>query len=81
MELEDLPPDIQFSFIAIMQSAILFKEQDRDEKEFLNFCKGIWESMELTDLETLKDIISGKMRKDVETSMEKYHSKKNKKGI
>lgn len=73
MNLEDLPEDIQFCFIAVMQSAIFFKKNERDEKEFLKFCKGIWESMELAGLEKTQEIIAGKMEKDIQTHFEKSH--------
>jgi hypothetical protein len=75
MDLENLPPQIQFAFISMLKSAIDFKESGKKEKDFLQFAKGIWETMEMSDLKDLKEIIIGKMRKDLEPAMKSYMEK------
>jgi hypothetical protein len=72
MDIENLPPKIQFVFIAMMQSAIELKEMDKDKEFYLDFAKEIWESMELSDFDYLKEVIMGKMRKDIESHVKSY---------
>ena len=65
MDIENLPPELQFVFIAMLRSAICFKEMERNKKFFLNFAEEIWKTMELTDIEELKEIIHGRIKKDI----------------
>ncbi len=79
MDLENLPPQIQFAFISMLKSAIDFKEMGENEKKFLEFAKGIWETMEMSDLQDLKEIIVSKMQKDLEPAMKVYMEKQRRK--
>ena len=75
LDLENLPPKLQFVFIAMMKSAISFKEMGKDKEFFIEFAKEMWVSIEMTDLDELKEIINGKMRKDLEPYVKSYMEK------
>jgi len=72
MDIEGLPPKLQFVFMAMMKSAISFKEMERDKEFFLNFAQEIWDSMEMSNFEELKEIIDGKMRQDIQPYVKSY---------
>lgn len=72
IDLENLPAPLQFTYIAMTRSAIYFKEMGQDKDFFLSFSEEIWNSMEMTDIEYLKSVIGGKMRKDIEPHVESY---------
>lgn len=76
MNIKNLPPTLQFVYIAMTKSAIHFKEMDRDKDFFLAFCEEIWNSMELTDLEYLKNVLNEKMKKDIGPYVESYINNK-----
>ena len=63
---------MQFIFMAMMKSAIIVKEIGKDKSFFVDFAEEIWNSMEMSDFDTLKDTINGKMRDDIEPYVEKY---------
>jgi predicted AAA+ superfamily ATPase len=75
IDLEKLPPAIQFAYIAITKTAIIFKEMEKDKNFFILFCKEIWDSMELTDVKKLDSILEGKMQKDIKPYVEDYIKK------
>jgi len=79
MDIESLPPEVQFAYIATTKCAIMFKEMDYDKKLFLQFCDEIWNSMELTAVDELKSILQDKIKKDLEPYVKEYikNSKKN----
>jgi len=72
IDLESLPTPLQFAYIAMTKSAIYFKEMGKDQNFFLVFCEEIWNSMEMTDLEYLKSVLDGKMKKDIEPYVKSY---------
>lgn len=72
IDIENLPAPLQFAYIAMTKSAIYFKEMGQKKEFFLAFCDEIWNSMEMTDLEYLKDVLEGKMKKDIEPHVESY---------
>ncbi len=72
VNIEDLPGPLQFAYIAMTRTAIYFKDMDHDKIFFLSFCDEIWESMEMTDLQYLKDALEGKMKKDLQPLVESY---------
>lgn len=78
-DIENLPAPLQFAYIAMTKSAIYFKEMGQNKEFFLGFCDEIWNSMEMTDLKHLKDVLEGKMRKDIEPHLESYIRNKSKK--
>ena len=72
MDIKNLHPTMQFLFMAMMKSAIMVKEIGQEKQFFVNFAEEIWNSMEMSDLTELKDIIDGKMRDDIEPYVQKY---------
>ncbi len=52
-----LDSDASFLYIALTQAAIKVHETGRDKDFFIEFCKEIWESMLLSDTDTLKEIL------------------------
>jgi len=72
MDIKNLSPSMQFIFMAMMKSAIIVKEIGKDKSFFVDFAEEIWNSMEMSDFDTLKDTINGKMRDDIEPYVEKY---------
>lgn len=81
MDIDDLPPKVQFCFLAMLKSAIAFKEMKKDKEFFLGFSEEIWNSMELSDLDYLNETIEGKMKKDIQPYVDEYvkNQKKEKK--
>jgi len=65
IDIENLPPDAQFAYITMTKTAISFKEKGMDKNFFLYFSEEIWNSMELSDLEHLKNVLEEKMQKDL----------------
>lgn len=76
MELDDLPPKLKFIYIAMTKSAIFFKEMERDKKFFLSFAEEIWNSMQLSDLEYLKNVLDEKMEMDIKPYVNLYLKRK-----
>lgn len=72
IDIENLPTALQFAYIAMTQSAIYFKEMGQEKEFFLAFCDEIWNSMEMTDLNYLKKVLEGKMKKDIEPHIKSY---------
>lgn len=72
IDLESLPVPLQFAYVTMTRSAIYFKEIGQKKDFFLNFCDEIWNSMELTDSEYLKDVLSEIMEKDIDLHMDTY---------
>mgnify|MGYP001609195520 CR=1 FL=1 len=72
MNLDDLPPQLKFVYLAMTKSAIFFKEMERDKKFFLSFSEEIWDSMEITDLEHLKNVLNEKMEMDIKPYVDSY---------
>lgn len=72
IDLENLPAQLQFAYLAMTKTAIYFKEMGREKDFFLAFCDEIWNSMEMTDLKYLKDTLDGKMKKDIAPYVESY---------
>lgn len=67
MNLDDLSESAQFAFIAMLQTAIRFKEGGKNKKFFVDFASEIWETMELSDIEYLKKVLMDRMMKDIKT--------------
>lgn len=72
MKLTELPPKVEFMYIAMTKVAIYLKEMGEGKKEFIEFADAVWDSMELTPLDELDKIISEKMRKDTKLHIKKY---------
>lgn len=54
LELDD---DAKFLFYTMMQAAITMKEVGSSKEDYLAFANGIWETLELNDLNELKDTL------------------------
>ena len=72
IDIENLPAPLQFAYIGMTKSAIYFKEMGRDKDFFIAFAKEIWNSMEMTDLDYLKDVLEEKMEKDIKPHVDSY---------
>lgn len=72
MDLKNLSPRAQFLFMAMMNSAIMFKEMGKDRRLFVLFAEETWNSMEMSDFAELKDTIDGKMKQDLEPYVQQY---------
>lgn len=79
INLEELPSPLQFAYIALTKSAIIFKKMERDKKFFLAFCEEIWNSMEMSDIDYLNETIDSQMEDDIEANLESYFKDKAKK--
>ncbi len=67
IDIENLPGELKFAYIAMTKSALFFKQIGRDKNFFLMFCDEIWKSMELSDMHDLNDVLQKSMQKDVES--------------
>jgi hypothetical protein len=65
MNIENLPPRVQFMFCTVMMAAIRAKEENLSETKFCEFCKGCYESVGLSDPDVLKNILTDFMMKDL----------------
>lgn len=78
IDLDTLPLQAQFAYIAMTKTAIFIKEIGKDKDYFLDFCGEIWNSMEMSDLDTLKDVLQEKMKRDLNTHLKSYMRNKDK---
>lgn len=62
----ELNQDQKFIFFTGMQLAIKFKKLNFTEKQFIEFCKGLWESVEMNNLEELENTLQYSMKEDLE---------------
>ncbi|HZY25502.1 MAG TPA: hypothetical protein VFE71_06720 [Bacteroidales bacterium] len=53
----NLQGDAKFLFFTMMNAAIRMKELGKKEKDYLDFAKGIWESLEMNNPETLSALM------------------------
>lgn len=67
MDLIDLNGDGKFLFFSMMQAAIKMHDLGKTEQEFLDFAKGIWETLEMNDKEQLFSLIQESMLEDVKS--------------
>lgn len=56
-----LDGDAKFLYFTMTQAAIKMKKIGKTEKDFLEFAKGIWESMLLTPIDKLEGILMDAM--------------------
>lgn len=72
MLFDQLPGVGKFLFMAMMKSALILKEMGKDRDYFVDFAEEIWMSMEMSDFETLNNLIDGQMGLDIEPYVQKY---------
>lgn len=68
---DELPSDARFAFMAIMQVALRVKDMGMSQDQFLEFCKGCWESIELNDPDKLQAILMNSMMEDAKQFLDK----------
>lgn len=61
----ELDGDAKFLFFTMMQAAIRMKSIGKSQKDYIEFAKGIWESLELNNPEELQNILHESMIKDI----------------
>lgn len=61
----ELPNEIKIVFICLMQAAIRMRLEEYSERHFLEFAKGIWETVEINDLEDLMDVMEDLMEHEI----------------
>lgn len=66
MNIDDLPVDVQFLFVVMMQAAIKADDMGLNEEKFLEFARGCWESMKMNNKEYLRETLTGKMMDDLQ---------------
>lgn len=79
MNIEDLVDPVNFIYVAMTQSAISFKESGKNKDYYLSYCDEIWNSMELLELETLKDILKTYVKNEIKTRLHSLSTDKEKK--
>lgn len=71
--------DSRYVFLLGMNLGYFFKARDLNKEHFMEFCKGIWESIEMdADWEKSRDRISDYMQKDIPKHFDQW--KKNNQG-
>ncbi len=65
LNLDEMDPQTKFVVVASMKTAIELKKKGINAKQYLEFCKGIWESVAMNDAGTLEGIINDSMKKDL----------------
>ena len=75
LDLKDLPAQTKFAYLAMTRSAIFFKEDGYPKDLFVKFAEQIWDSMELSDFQTLKDTIDDVMKHDIDPYVKEYIKK------
>lgn len=80
MDIDDLPNPIKFAYISMSRSAIHFKKTGKDRDFFVEFAREIWNSMELSDIDDLKNVLEQKMESEIKPHIESYirNKKRNK---
>ena len=68
MELEG---DAKFLFFTMMQAAIRMKSLGKKQKDYVDFAKGIWETLELNNSEELQDLLQESMLEDLKKFVKK----------
>lgn len=57
--------DGKFLLFTMMQAALKVKDMGKDEEYFLEFAKGIWETIEMNDIDQLKQTLNFSMMEDL----------------
>ncbi len=76
MKLEELDEDQKYVLILGLQLGFFFKARDLDEDTFMNYCKGIWDTIELQeDWTQLRDLISDSMAADIPEKIKEWEKR------
>ena len=63
---QELPPEAIFLYVCLTQGALKVHELGRDKKYFLKFAGEIWDSMLLSDPDTLKQTLMEYVAQDIQ---------------
>lgn len=70
-----LQGDAKFLFFTMMQAALRMKQMNKNQEDFLEFAKGIWESMEMNKPSELQRILQEHMMSDLEKFVKENEKK------
>ena len=56
---------ISFVLTSMLKSAAIIKRNGYNETKYQDLCTGVWETLEINDLEELENILHDKMRHDI----------------
>lgn len=71
MKIGELTGDAKFLFFTMMQAAIKMHDMGQTQEKWLEFAKGIWESLEMNDKDELYEILQSAMLKDLKDHLRK----------
>jgi hypothetical protein len=73
INLEDMNSDQRFVFTMGLNLGFFFKARDSDKDTFMNYCEGIWDTIEMQEnWEDLRDTISDYMNKNIPIQIEEW---------
>jgi hypothetical protein len=75
IELDELPREVQFMYIAMTKVAISMKESGFDKEFYLQAASEIWDSMILENISDIKELISNKMKSDLDNYLKQRKEK------
>lgn len=77
MNLEDMDDDARYGFLLGLNLGFFFKARGLNEEIFMNFCKGVWETIEMQpDWEKTRDMISNYMANQIPKNYEEWQKSK-----
>jgi len=60
-----LPEEIKFCFMCMMQAALRMRMEEMSGEMFMDMAQGIWETVEMNDLDDLTVTLNHIMRKEM----------------
>ena len=70
--LDKLHPVTRALVISMMSTALQLEKQGFNKEKYMLFCSGIWESMKMSDPETLLDDMCEIMREDMHKAIKTF---------
>lgn len=71
-ELEKLPQEVKFIFIAMLQTAVNLKKIDKDKSFFIKFAGECWDTMEINSIEIVNDFLKNTMVRDIQRFKDEF---------
>lgn len=68
MKLNDFPHYARMSFLHLSQVCLIMKRENEDKKRFLEFCDGVWDTVELNGLEKMEKMIQESVMHEIENN-------------
>ncbi len=62
-EILDTDPSLGTTILSLMQAAMECSQRRLNQQQFLDFCLGIWESVEMNDNDELADFLAKACRR------------------